>query len=244
MVKRACLSTLALLMTVACSPGVAPAPAHVYGRAPAPKPRPKVRPAPRPKPAPSTSLPTRRALEVRDVVKAYSVNWVVPPAEEPRGDHRVSNAPETDIRAVSVANDRRRIRIDIALHNPVSFTKKVIFAARIYYKGDVSEGFLFSPHQKKLMYVRFQGQKVVSSRQLKTRVGSDWVEIVGGTVRGVRKPNSIISLFIDKDVHFAKKDYGKRKWLRAQFFTGFIRKGDGQLRPADETRRIKLSYIR
>ena len=188
--------------------------------------------------------PLRKAKEVRSVAGGITFKWVVSPSEEPRRDQKVRNAPETDIRAVAAANDRRRLRIDISLHNPVNKRKKVFYAFKIQYKGNVEDWFAYIPHNNTFMLFTFRRGRMTKKRTLRKRRGSDNVQ-VGNTRIGRRRiRNNLITLFIDKDKHFTRRGKGRRKWVTATFFSGYFARGTGKVKIADRTKTVRLSYIR
>lgn len=195
-------------------------------------------------PVVANAQPMREAREVRRVKESYTTKWVVRPSEEQKGDQRVTNAPETDIRAVSAANDRRRLRIDINLYAPVNRRMQVLYAFKIRYKGGVEDWFAYTPHNEQFLQITMKHGRITKNRVLVKERRGDWVEVGGTTISGVSVPNSRVTLFIDKDKHFAMRGKGTRKWVTAQFFTGYFQRGTGRIKGADSTIDVKLSYVR
>jgi hypothetical protein len=188
--------------------------------------------------------PLKRAREVANVGGRYTLKWVVSPNQEARGDQKVRNAPETDIRGVSAANDRRRLRIDISLHNPVNKRKKVFYAFKIRYKGGVEDWFAYIPHNNRFIQFTRKRGRITKRKVLRKRKGSDYVQVSSTRIGRKRIRNNLISLFVDKDKHFSRKGRGRRKWVTATFYSGYFVRGSGKLKVADSTRTIRLSYRR
>ncbi|MFW6128882.1 MAG: hypothetical protein ACOC6P_01365 [Candidatus Aminicenantaceae bacterium] len=69
-------------------------------------------------------------------------------------------------------------------------------------------------------------------------------------IGGARKSNTVVSLTLDKDKHFSSEGRGQKKWVSAQFFTGYIQEGTPKgylmsgLKQADTTMKVRLGYIR
>ena len=103
----------------------------------------------------------RKAREVTDVSKPYAAQWIVRPNEELKGDHRVRQFPETDLRAISAANDPKRLRIDIFLYNPVGSSKQVVFVFKIIYRWRYEEWFIYSPHDGKFELFEYRGPRLI-----------------------------------------------------------------------------------
>ena len=195
--------------------------------------------------------PLRYAKEVMRVSKPYSgADWIVSPFEEGKGDQKVSNAYECDIRAIAAVNDARRLRIDIYLHNPVTYKWKVYYSFRITYKYGTSDTFIYFPTRKEFYYGRWdRNGNLVKSRLLKNEPQGDTCGVTDSFVSGRRRTNTVVYLIIDKDKHFAKTGRGEKRWLTTRFSSGYIRKGAGDdwirnIREADTTMRVRLGYIR
>jgi hypothetical protein len=179
--------------------------------------------------------PQRKAREVEEVAKSYPTTYIIKASEEKEGDHTVSNAPECDIRAVSACNSSKRLRIDLFLHNDVTFKKNVWFGFAIRYAKGVKKTFAYSPTKKTFSVVRSKDGKVTSREEIKLKKGSDWVRIVGSKIKGVSHKANVVTLMIDKDKHISKDGKGKLQKLRIQGVSGYYQKGTGDLKLADYT---------
>ncbi len=195
--------------------------------------------------------PLRYAKEVNRVMAGYSgANWIVSPNEEARGDQKVSNARECDIRAVASVNDARRLRVDIYLHNPLTYRYKVYYAFKVIYKYGSYDTYIYFPTTKKFYFGKWSRDgRLLESRTLARDSYGDTCFITASYIRGVRKPNTVIALVLDKDKHISKIGRGTKKYLSARFFTGFVKKGtEGKwtrgIRVADSTMDVRLGFVR
>ena len=191
------------------------------------------------------------AKEVNRVAAAYrGAGWIISPYEEAKGDHKVTNAHECDIRAVAAVNDARRLRIDIYLHNPITYKWKICYAFKITYKYGSYDAFIYFPTRNEFYFGKWdRNGRLLDSYLLKRDSHSDTCFVTASVVRGRRKPNTVVALIIDKDKHFAKSGRGKKRWITTRCFTGYIKAGAGEnwikgLREADITMDVRLGYIR
>ncbi len=198
------------------------------------------------------ATPLRYAMEVARVSEGYSgANWIVSPREERKNDHQVSNAWECDIRAIAAVNDARRLRIDIYLHNPVTYNWTICYAFQISFRGGSSEAYVYFPTRNEFYYVNWDSSgRVLNSRILGEDPSGDSCWVTDSYIGGARKSNTVVSLTLDKDKHFSSEGRGQKKWVSAQFFTGYIQEGTPQsywmrgLKQADTTMKVRLGYIR
>lgn len=189
--------------------------------------------------------PKRAAMEVKNVAGFQPSHFIISPKEEGKGDIKVKGAPELDIRSVSAHNDKKRLRITIYLHNPVNFKKKVGYIFRLKYANAVEEYYGFNPNNKRMFYEKVKKGKMVKFEYLKASKSSDYVTLGRRKLsNGKYLNNCVIILFLDKDKHFTKKDYGKTKNLTVDFASVYLSKKDQVTKFADRTKTVRLSYKR
>ena len=195
--------------------------------------------------------PLRYAKEVNRVSALYRLtNWLISPSEEAFGDHKVKNAGECDIRGVAAVNDARRLRVDIYLHNPITFKWKVYYSFKVMYKFGSYDMYIYFPTTNKFYYSRWnKNGKLLESRILKKNRNGDTCYITDSFVNGIKKRNTVVSLILEKDKHISRTGRGTKKYLSVRFFSGFVKMGTGSnwtkgLRVADTTPEVRLGFIR
>jgi len=194
----------------------------------------------------SAQVPTRDAKEVPDVGGTVTPNYIVFPKEEPQGDHKVTNAPECDIKAVTAANDKKRLRIGIVLHNSITFTVKVVYGIKLIYSGGIEEWYVYNPVDKQLIYIKRKGEKTIKTEAVAMSKESDNAYVASQIFAdGKKMENSVVTLLLDKDKHVDKASRGKKLFLTVQAFSGYIKDGTtDDIGDADETISVKMNFIR
>jgi len=186
--------------------------------------------------------PARYSKKVTDVYNAYAPDknsgWIVTDKEEKKGDHKVSNAPECDIRSVMSCYDNSKLRVDIVLWNPVSYQWLTYFAINMQYAGGVEEYYYYDIDTKELRYRKTDNGSVVEDDVLSQDDGTDFAFIT--TYDG--NDDMIVGLIIDKDKHFGGSK-GKTYYLTCDFQSGFT-DSNGDLQVADYTPTVRLHYVR
>ncbi len=178
----------------------------------------------------------RNSKEVTDVSRPYKADWIVSPEEESEGDHKVSNAPECDIKGVLSCYDKDKLRVDILLYKPISYNFKVWYAIKFEY-SDMTEYYTYYPVSCDLVYEKEIDGEIVDTQSLK----EDEVDYAGVTDSGGEK-NTDVYIIIDKDKHIAG-DKGKKYFLTTTFYSGFLDEKD-KMYIADETLDVNLYFKR
>ncbi len=194
----------------------------------------------------SAEIPMRDAKEVPDVGASLVPNYIVFPKEEPAGDHNVSNAPECDIKAVTAANDKKRLRIGIVLNNSITFKVQVVYGIKLIYSGGTEEWFVYNVLKKELMYIKKKNEKTEKTEVIVQKKDSDYAFITGQTFTDGKKiDNSVVTLLLDKDKHIDKTSIGKQLFLTVQVFSGYMKaENEEEIGDADETIQVKMRFIR
>jgi len=183
-----------------------------------------------------TKIQNRYSKEVNNVSRPYKADWLVSPEEEPAGDHKVSNAPECDIKGVLSCYDKDKLRVDILLNKPISYDFKIWYAIKFEY-SDMIEYYTYYPVSGDLVYEKEVEGEIVDTQSLK----EDEVDYAGVTDSGGEK-NIDVYIIIDKDKHIAG-DKGKKYFLTTTFYSGFLDEKD-KMHIADETPPVNLYFKR
>lgn len=190
--------------------------------------------------------PNRDAKQVADVGGTVTPNYIVFPKEEPQGDHNVSNAPECDIKAVTAAYDKKRLRIGIVLNASITFTVKVVYGMKLIYAGGVEEWYVYNPIDKQLIYIKRKGEKTLKTDAVAMSKDSDNAYVASQIFAdGKKMENSVVTILLDMDKHIDKSARGKKLFLTVQAFSGYIKDGTtDEIGDADETIPVKMNFIR
>ncbi|MEC9488256.1 MAG: hypothetical protein UMV23_02080 [Halanaerobium sp.] len=181
-------------------------------------------------------LPRRFSTPVDDVFQGYVADeWIIAPYEEPKGDQLVTNAPECDIKSVISCFDQDYLRMDIMLHNPVSFDLQVAYGMILVYTN-VDEYYIYYPHSNQFIFSKFdKSGKILDYRVLDENSLDSAGVTNSGSVYNVN-----IYFIINKYKHIGGVK-GENYYLTCNFFSGFIDL-NGDFVIADETIPVEVEY--
>lgn len=183
------------------------------------------------------NLPVRYATEVKDVFEPYQVKeMIVSPDEEPAGDQTSSQVLESDIRGIIACYDQDYLRVDILLHNSVSFQWDNFYQIKFIYV-DLIEYYTFYPDTEELVYTQEENGEIVKRQVLDSKQSDDRVGI---TDSGPLK-NGSIYFIINKKQHLTGEK-GKTYFLTTSFLSGYVNTKN-ELAISDQTMDVDLYFV-
>lgn len=183
-------------------------------------------------------LPERYATLVSDVTKPYTANeWIVSPDEEPFGDQNTSEVLESDIRAVIACYDEDYLRVDILLHNSVTYKWDNFYGIELVY-DNLIEYYTYYPDTKELVYSVERNGQIEKRQILDINKSDDRAGITSS--REVKNDN--IYFIINKNKHLVG-EVGKTYYLTTCFISGYV-DINNKLVITDETMDVNLYFVK
>lgn len=186
----------------------------------------------------AATIPQRYATKVEDVFGPYTTDdWIVSPEEEPEGDQITSQVLESDILGVIASYDEDYLRVDILLHNSVSFKWQNYYTISFVYTNMI-EYYTYYTDKKELVYTREKNGEIVKQQTLDLKKSDDQAGITtGGEVK-----NDDVYFIINKNKHLAGEK-GKTYFLTTSFSAGYVDVNNNLVK-ADETIDIDLYFVK